>query len=125
MLLRAARVPLARCAARSAARGARPPPPRIHAIQSARWLATTSGRDDDEEDEIPLARLATREEDDILSGTVAKSTVIYESDQSFKFKALSLCGGVYTTCWLAYVGYGVKHTKHLCFWRLFLDARRG
>ena len=29
--------------------------------------------------------------------------LIYESDQSFKFKALSAFGGVYATCWLGYV----------------------
>ena len=31
------------------------------------------------------------------------SLLLFESDQAFKFRALSLFGGVYTTCWFAYV----------------------
>ena len=33
--------------------------------------------------------------------------LIYESDQSFKFKGLSAFGGVYATCWLGYVAADV------------------
>ena len=41
--------------------------------------------------------LATQRTDD------ESQHLIYESDQSFKFKALSAFGGVYATCWLGYV----------------------
>ena len=47
-----------------------------------------------------LARsLATADADDKPD----KTTLLFESDQSFKFRALSAFGGVYTSCWAAYV----------------------